>query len=285
MNEPLNKLEQTAILKLVQMGSQNHLHLDWHPLDRWLQDPTFIPVMQGRDDGVKAFLGAAVQPSAFPDEAKAVWLRMIIPPNSDYRPRAMDILWDDLRSRLRGSNIAQIGLLEIDDWVARYAEHWGFSKINSVITLRRIDRRTLPRNNNRNVVIRDWASTDLSSVCQVDWAAFTPIWRYDKDALLAATQQSFTSTVLESNGQIAGYQMSTRYTESGHLARLAITPSMQGQGLGALLLHKVIQHFDERHITLITVNTQEDNLHSQRLYTRFGFEVTGHAVPVWTLNL
>jgi ribosomal-protein-alanine N-acetyltransferase len=278
-------LEQTNILKLARMGSQHHLHVDWYTLDRWLQEPTLIPAMQEQGGVVKSFVAAALQPSAFPDEAKTAWLRLIMPPTSDYRPRAMDDLWSVLRSQLQRNSITQISLLEIDDWVAQYAKHWGFSQTNSVITLRRMDRSPLPRINNQDVLIRDWTRADLSAVCQVDWAAFAPIWRYDSDALLAASQQSSACTVMEVTGKIAGYQMSTQYSESGHLARLAIAPALQGKGLGALLLHDVIKKFGERNIGLITVNTQQDNVRSQRLYIGNGFKVTGHAVPIWTLNL
>jgi ribosomal-protein-alanine N-acetyltransferase len=244
-----------------------------------------ITVLQERDGAAEAFLAAAVQPSAFPNEEKAAWLRLIMPPSSDYRPRAMDDLWRDLRSKLLMSSITQVSLLDMDDWVGRYAEHWRFSPTNSVITFRRRNHVPLPAYENTGILIRDCTHADLSAICQIDWGAFAPIWRYDANALLTALQQSSTCTVLETNGEIAGYQMSTRHAESGHLARLAISPPQQGKGLGALLLREMIIHFHQRNITTITVNTQEDNLHSQRLYMRYGFEATGHSVPIWTLSL
>jgi len=190
-----------------------------------------------------------------------------------------------LRAKLLLNEISEVSLLAMDDGVERYAQHWGFSLTNSVITLRRTENSPIPINSQEEFVIREWNRHDLSTIAQLDWAAFSPIWRYDQEALLTATEQSATCTVIETNGQIAGYQMSTQYSESGHLARLAISPSLQGQGLGALLLHEVINYFHRRHIGVITVNTQEDNFHSQRLYTRYGFETTGHSVPVWTLTL
>lgn len=285
MNQLLSRKEQADILRLVHTQSQSHLHLDWYSLERWLRDPGLISAVQSRNHTVEAFLAAAAQPTSSSDEPKAAWLRVIVPPRSDFRPYVIDHLWGDLRSQLLASSIATISLLEIDDWVANYAQYWGFTLTNKVITLRSSDAIPLTSSTNGRVLIRDSRRADLPEICQVDWAAFDPIWRYDREALLAASEQSSTCTVLEYNGQIAGYQMSTRYADSGHLARLAISPSLQGQGLGALLLDQVIHHFRRRRTSVITVNTQQDNLHSQQLYRRYGFEFTGHTVPVWTLNL
>ena len=47
----------------------------------------------------------------------------------------------------------------------------------------------------------------------------------------------------------------------------------------------MLRFFQQRGISLITVNTQADNLRSQRLYHRLGFEVLGPSAPVWTLDL
>jgi ribosomal protein S18 acetylase RimI-like enzyme len=285
MNQPLSSKEQAAILQLAHAQSQVHLHLDWYSLDRWLRDPELIAAVRSQKDSAQAFLAAALQPTSSPDEPKAAWLRFVIPPPSDSHPRDIDNLWSNLRSKLLAAGLATLSLLEIDDWVAGYAQHWGFVQTNSVITFRSADPIPLTSPPNENVRIRDSKRADLPGICQVDWAAFDPIWRYDRNALLAASEQSSTCTVLEYKGKIAGYQMSTRYTDSGHLARLAISPSLQGQGLGALLLDQVIYHFRRRRISVVTVNTQQDNLYSQRLYGRYGFEFTGHTVPVWTLNL
>ena len=285
MNQPLSSKEQAAILRLAHAQSQVHLHLDWYSLDRWLRHPDLISAVQSQNQTMKAFLAAASQPTSSPNEPKAAWLRFIIPPLSDSNLRAIDDLWGNLRSKLLAAGLATLSLLEIDDWVAGYAQHWGFVQTNSVITFRSADPIPLGTLTKDSVLIRDSEHADLPAICQVDWAAFDPIWRYDREALLAASEQSSTCTVLEYKGQIVGYQMSTRYSGSGHLARLAISPSLQGQGLGALLLDQVIYHFRRRRISVVTVNTQQDNLYSQRLYGRYGFEFTGHTVPVWTLNL
>ena len=91
--------------------------------------------------------------------------------------------------------------------------------------------------------------------------------------------------MLEDGQQILGYQLSTWHIDTGHLARLAIRPERQGQGLGALLVGQMIRFFIERNIHHITVNTQENNTTSQRLYLRLGFKPVGHSVAYWSTDL
>jgi ribosomal protein S18 acetylase RimI-like enzyme len=92
-------------------------------------------------------------------------------------------------------------------------------------------------------------------------------------------------TVATLSGEIVGYQLATHYYDEAHLARLAVLPQHQGQGVGAALIYDLIERFSRRGIYSITVNTQLTNIHSQRLYHRLGFERTGYDLPVWTLDL
>jgi ribosomal protein S18 acetylase RimI-like enzyme len=92
-------------------------------------------------------------------------------------------------------------------------------------------------------------------------------------------------TVAERDSAIIGYQLSTLYFDGGHLARLAVHPSAQGGGVGAALLHDLIQRFMRRGVGSITVNTQASNTRSQRLYQRFGFERNGYDLPVWIAEI
>jgi ribosomal protein S18 acetylase RimI-like enzyme len=84
---------------------------------------------------------------------------------------------------------------------------------------------------------------------------------------------------------VLGYQLSTSHSRDGHLARLAVLPDFQGRGLGGMLIGEMVRFFEGRGVTTLTVITQEDNLASQHLYRRLGFDYTGHRVPVWSINL
>ena len=47
----------------------------------------------------------------------------------------------------------------------------------------------------------------------------------------------------------------------------------------------MLRHFWRRGVYGVTVNTQDSNLASQRLYAKFGFARTGYDLPVWVADL
>jgi len=135
-------------------------------------------------------------------------------------------------------------------------------------------------------VVRDVESAeDMARIADLDAAAFDPPWVYGLDTLQVAQRYASTLTVIEQKGEMLGYQLSTQHGLDGHLARLAVLPHMQGHGLGGMLIGEMVRFFAGRGISTVTVNTQEDNLHSQHLYERVGFVRTGHSVPVWMFDL
>ena len=52
--------------------------------------------------------------------------------------------------------------------------------------------------------------------------------------------------------------------------------------MGAALLARTLEGDGRRKLRHVTLNTQADNLTSQRLYARFGFAPTGQKYPVWS---
>ena len=52
-----------------------------------------------------------------------------------------------------------------------------------------------------------------------------------------------------------------------------------------MLVSSMLRYFWRRGVYGVTVNTQESNLASQRVYTRLGFSRTGFDLPVWLAEL
>lgn len=273
------------VIHLFRSRARSHQHLDWYTLETWLEDPSLCCWTAQRNGMVEALLGATLSDSGSQSDSNNIaWLRFAIPANQFGYDPALDDLWLVLRRSLQSASTSILGLLIINEWIAGFAQRWKFTQNTSVITLRR-NRADLHVPPPHDHSIRDASHGDLAAIVAVDRAAFDPLWRYDEAVLKTAASQAELLRVIESEGQIIAYQLSTRYANIGHLARLAVFPGWQNRGLGAALIHDMILHFQAQDVHTITVNTQSDNSQSYRLYTKYGFTYTGHRVPVWAIAL
>lgn len=276
--------EHQQVLALFQQRARQHVHLDWKGLEAWLADPSLHCWVSRENGRVQSLLGATVYlPPAGQGDGIA-WLRLILPAAPFGTDPSLEALWQALSQDLTQAGVNEVALLELDPWVASLGSRWGFRRTNAIVTMRREDG-DIPPAPTLPLRIREVMPSDLERVAEVDAAAFEPIWRYDLATLEAAYPHAVTFTLLEREDEALGYQLSTQHGSLGHLTRLAVVPQAQGQGLGGLLIGEMLRYFARLGITTITVNTQEDNERSQRLYKRLGFEFVGSGVPVWTLRL
>lgn len=280
---PLTAADHPDIERLFRRAGRRHLHLDWRTLEAWLPDPALCCwVIHGRN-AVQAMMGATIHT---PPEGPAVaWLRFMVPASQTDGDPSLEALWEALAADLRGRGVGLVGVLLLDGWISHLLTGWGFAEGNAVISMAR-RKGPLPDPPTPPLTTREvQGPVELDEIVRLDHAAFGPLWQYSRDTLAAAQRQSATFTRLERDGALIGYQLSTEHVGSAHLARLAVLPEEQGHGYGAMLIGEMARFFARRDIDLITVNTQEDNIRSQRLYVRLGFRMIGQRAPVWTLAL
>jgi ribosomal protein S18 acetylase RimI-like enzyme len=132
------------------------------------------------------------------------------------------------------------------------------------------------------VSLRPMMYYDLPQVAEVDASGFELLWQNSLESLQLAFKQAVLASVAEADGRMIGYQLSTRNPFGIHLARLAVRPEVQRQGIGRALVCDLIEQADRRGTPRLTVNTQSDNSASLSLYARLGFKNTGEAYPVFT---
>ena len=126
---------------------------------------------------------------------------------------------------------------------------------------------------------------DLAAIEAIDQAAFPSLWQNSLAGLTKAFHQPGISTVAVKGDSIVGYQISTAMTIYGHLARLAVEPDEQRQGIAYALVYDLLKQFEHRGFWRVTVNTQSDNRASLRLYQKFGFVRTKEEIKVYELQL
>ena len=212
------------------------------------------------------------------------WLRLMAVEDGLPMRRILRTLWENLREELIRSGIHTVAVLIVNDWLSPIMSMLDFDLSENIITLRREGRfLPHPRFAPRSIHIAEF--TDLVQMTKVDQSAFHAPWQLNYEDLRQAMRISAHCTVVIENNKVIAYQLSTQYRKNGHLARLAVLPEYQGQGLGGLLLDNLIRRFMKRGVVSITVNTQESNHHSQRLYERYGFKRNGYDLPVWLSSL
>jgi ribosomal-protein-alanine N-acetyltransferase len=212
------------------------------------------------------------------------WLRLFVSVNQIDPVYAWNLLWNPLRSMLSETNKVIAAAIPLSTWMIEILEQSGFSHSNDVIVLKWVSGSRMPEPP-PGVRIRAMCEKDLVAVFQVDTKAFRPLWQNSLPSLQAARAQSIFSTVVEDATGIIGYQISTSGHLGGHIGRLAVLPEQQGRNLGYALVYDVLRQFERHRILRVTVNTQFDNLVSQRLYEKAGFRKTGEAYPVYENQL
>lgn len=259
-------------------SSRLHNHLDWHNVNQWLDSQGEFVRLGWDDQNLLGVMAAA------PPLHGTTWLRLVSVTDRAPVLHVLEALWARLAVDLRAVDVHTVAILLIEEWLREYVPRLGFAYDQDIVTLRRRSTQ-LPPIRPPTLAIRFANNDDLPRIAEVDQAAFAPPWQMSLDDLRSARRLAASHTVAEHNGQIVGYQLSTMYHQTGHLARLAVIPELHGHGIGAALLDDLIGRFLRRSIDTVTVNTQSNNLRSQRLYARYNFERTGYDLPVWQVAL
>ncbi|PJF21465.1 MAG: hypothetical protein CUN56_10970 [Phototrophicales bacterium] len=269
---PYNRQYKRAISDLLFYSHFSQVHLDWHDPDQWLDQNETLTVTAWHHEKLVGVMGAS---APFHNTS---WLRVLAVQNQIDPKDVIPALWEYLKPSLSAELIT---CLAVERWVQSLLPHIGFGYYDEIITLRRTGFDLPKRPPISGLIIRPLEHQDLNTVCHIDTQAFPPPWQMSYDEIRQARRIAVISTIALLDDIPVGYQMSTLHQQSGHLARLAVLPEMQGKGIGAMLLSDLIMRFLKKQIRSLTVNTQATNHKSQRLYQTYGFQRTGYDLPVW----
>ena len=119
----------------------------------------------------------------------------------------------------------------------------------------------------------------LDELARLDAAAFPPLWHFGTKDLFELLMRGRVQLAWR-EGVLAGYSaICANSSREGQLARLAVHPTFQGQGIGRGLLSDAVA-YAAGEFSVLLLNTQLTNIRSQKLYKGFGFRPIGTAVPV-----
>ena len=276
-------LEDTfRVLHLLHHPERRFVQIDWQALPRWLLRPDLCGAI-GWQAGEPVGLLVAGAP-----RAGTAWLRVAavsgqgLAAGGGYASRLRQ-LWEGLALRLREAGAERVVVLAVDAWLQRSLAPLGFHEVDRILEMRHVPGEPPPDLARADFRLRAAATPDLDAVLAIDGAAFGPLWCMDRADLDAAVEDGGRLTLAEDSGQITGFQF-TYVLEGGvHLARLAVLPDRQGQGIGSALLRAELAAWQGA--GAITLNVLGSSVGAQRLYARQGSGFTGNEVPLWALDL
>lgn len=273
---PAEHADRGTLASLLAVSTHLHQHLDWvAPLELLGQQPFLIAEL---DDMPVACLACPVDPPA------AAWIRLFAL-RSGFNPmRIWSPLWDQAEALIASLGARSAASIITNFQFTPLIQSRQFHHTQDVIFLEWTGDTSPPIPSIRGV-IRPLLREDLPQVTHVDQTAFEEIWAYSLETLTSALQQAAWATVVEFEGAVIAYQLTTLAPFGAHLARLAVLPEFQDQHIGKALVADLLDWSCRGGDLRISVNTQSDNIKSQRLYQKLGFTPTGLSYPVYRKDL
>lgn len=115
---------------------------------------------------------------------------------------------------------------------------------------------------------------DVETLLEIDAAAFSPFWRFNRDGLEEAIQATSRSTMLAiqgGEGHPIAYAVVGFGSAISYLQRVAVNPKWQGHGMGRSLVRVAGRKAREAGARVLLLNTQTDNGPAITLYEDEGF--------------
>lgn len=266
------------LANLIHFDSYIHRHLDYRSPLEWIGCSPY-PIIE-ENNQITAALACP------PDPEHIAWIRLFAAAYSVDLNQVWDALWQKAQASLSENPVVhRVAAIPLYGWFSKLLLQADFSFSHNILMLS-WEHTGMPAKPTASTVrVRPMTLDDLEWVSKLDQSAFPPLWQISTDYIELAFRQAAIATVAEQDNAMVGFQISTATSVGGHLARLAVEPSRQGTGIGYSLLYDLLGQFKRRGAQTITVNTQEYNQASLKLYKRAGFVPTGEVYPVLELTL
>ena len=254
-----------------------HRHLDWRAPTDWLGRQPYHLILS--KDRIMAALACPTDPP------NVAWVRLFAASHQINTAQAWQLLFEKCQQDLADqSGKIFVAAVSLHDWFTDILTRNDFIPHQDIIVFEWQQKSPPPRQQLNGLKFRTMTTADLVDVEVIDRLAFEPLWQIRLSGLAAAFQHAAYASIAEKDGAIIGYQITTHNPYGAHLARLAVHPDQQGQRIGQMLVIDLLEHFHQKKIHRITVNTQSDNLASQALYRNLDFKLTGEQFPVLVYN-
>lgn len=122
--------------------------------------------------------------------------------------------------------------------------------------------------------VRAMQPEDVEQVYAIEKELFSMPWSKD-DFVSSLKNPQNLYLVVEKEGEILGYCGLWSVLDEGQVTNVAVKRTVQGQGIGKLLMEALLQKGLEKQLTQFTLEVRESNLAARALYQSVGFENAG----------
>jgi ribosomal-protein-alanine N-acetyltransferase len=278
---PAQLSDRAAIYRLTENQQRVHFNLDWWSFDQWLHDdrPSAVIWLAFEQEELIGLLAAPFE------QSPVVWLRSIAIGNGYPASPIFTALFTYARSVLLAQGAERVAVMAHPDWVADLTQKLSFARYNEIITMRKSDRAVPDFTQSPAADIRLAALRDVAAISENDRAGFDVVWWHSAASLAHIVQTVSHFIVAAIDDRVVGHAFSDVYGGHGHLIRLVVHPAYQQRGIGEQLLRESLLYQIAVGAYPMTLNTQIDNLASQALYRRYGYQINGRPVRVMQCSL
>jgi ribosomal-protein-alanine N-acetyltransferase len=268
--------DKAALERMIDAARWRHLHLDWFDPLLLIEETPFLKLARGH-----TLLACLACPPEIPHHG---WIRVLAVAGAVELQQAWDHLWPNVVQAARKVGLSTIAVLQSASWLTPLIGTAGFEITDEVVFLERDNVSSSPSTPPLGS-IRGMTLDDLPALLRLDAQAFPEPWQMSRRSLQAALRSAAYASLLECQGEILGYQITSRSPYSAHLSRLAVAAGRKRLGLGTALTLDAMRTLAGQAPTRWTVNTQASNQAALALYQRLGFRLTGVRYAMHTLHL
>ena len=125
-----------------------------------------------------------------------------------------------------------------------------------------------------NLEISQMSISDLDSISNILSTDFDDFWTY---SILKSELENPNSTyiVAKQNNQVVGFGGIWRSIDDIHITNIVVKKNLRNNGIGSMLLNKLIELSKKRNINSITLEVNTKNIPAIKLYEKYGFKNVG----------
>lgn len=121
------------------------------------------------------------------------------------------------------------------------------------------------------MILREMKLDDLDAVLEIENEAFSDHWPRTAYEYEISENEFSTAFVAVDGEQIVGAAVSYLIFDDAQIATIAVRKSHQGQGIGSLMMDKIVQDADAAGCSTLSLEVRISNTPAIKLYEKYGF--------------